>query len=130
MKVLKNDHLLEQAREFRSEMTPQEKKLWYRFLRGHEQKIYKQRIIDSFIVDFYCARARLVVEIDGPQHHSEQGLAYDVERTAILEQYDLMVLRFTNEEVDRQFPEVCAKIDRTIQARLAESFESGLRQPR
>ena len=65
-------------------MTPHERKLWYLFLRKYPVKIYKQRIIGRFIVDFYCASARLVIELDGSQHYEPQGLAYDAERSQFL----------------------------------------------
>ena len=64
--------MLPHARELRRDMTPQEQKLWYLFLRKYPVKVYKQRIIDSFIVDFYCASAKLVIELDGSQHYSDQ----------------------------------------------------------
>ena len=118
--VVKNFRMLETARKLRCEMTPQETKLWYRFLRSYPVKIYKQRIIESFIVDFYCADARLVIEIDGSQHYTEQGKEYDEQRTAILEQYGVQVLRFTNLDVDRHLDAVCAQIDSTIERRVAE----------
>ena len=60
--------MLPQARALRRNMTPQEAKLWYQFLRNYPVKIYKQRIIESFIVDFYCSKAQLVIEVDGAQH--------------------------------------------------------------
>ena len=62
-------------------MTQQEWNLWYFYLRNHRLKWYRQRIIDRFIVDFYCHAAKLVIEIDGGQHYTEQGIAYDTERT-------------------------------------------------
>ena len=65
--VPKNGDMLPRARELRREMTPQERKLWYQFLRRYPVKIYKQRIIESFIADFYCSRAQLVIELDGAQ---------------------------------------------------------------
>lgn len=66
--------MLNHARELRRDMTPQERKLWYLFLRTYPVKIYKQRIVESFIVDFYCcASARLAIEVDGSQHYEEQG---------------------------------------------------------
>ena len=74
MHVKRNFRLLEQARELRRNMTPQERKLWYQYLRTYPVKIYKQQIIDSFIADFYYALARLVIEIDGAQHYTPQGL--------------------------------------------------------
>ncbi len=99
-------------------MTPQERKLWYLFLRKYPVKIYKQRIIGPFIVDFYCASAKLVIELDGSQHYTEQGQSYDVERTRILNSYGLKVIRFSNFEVNTMFPEVCDAIHRIIQGRL------------
>lgn len=116
--VIKNHKMLPVARELRRKMTPQEKKLWYVFLRKYPVKFYKQRIIESFIVDFYCADARLVIELDGSQHYTEQGKAYDEERSQILNLYDLEVLRFTNLELDQQFDAVCEVIDREVKARM------------
>lgn len=111
--------LAERARELRKNMTPQERHLWYDFLRTYPVKFYRQRIIDFFIVDFYCASAKLVVEIDGSQHYTEQGQAYDAERSAILSQYHLKVLRFSNREVDSHFEGVCRQIHTEVQIRLA-----------
>lgn len=118
--VIKNHKMLPVARELRRKMTPQEKKLWYDFLRKYPVKFYKQRIIESFIVDFYCADARLVIELDGSQHYTEQGKAYDEERSSIMEGYGVEVLRFTNLEVDREFDAVCERIDARIKQRTAE----------
>ena len=73
---------------------------------------------EPFIVDFYCAKAKLILEIDGSQHYEEQGLAYDAERTAILESFGYKVLRFTNDEVNYNFHSVCDTIDREVQARI------------
>ena len=118
--VIKNSKMLPVARRLRREMTPQEKTLWYQFLRSYPVKIYKQRIIESFVVDFYCAEARLVIELDGSQHYTEQGKAYDEERSSIMEGYGVEVLRFTNLEVDREFDAVCERIDARIKQRTAE----------
>ena len=117
MTVPKNGQMLPRARELRRNMTPQEKKLWYQFLRKYPVKIYKQRIIESFIVDFYCAPAKLVIELDGSQHYTEQGEAYDAERSACLARYELEVIRFTNSEIDTEFDAVCRKIHTVIQER-------------
>lgn len=65
-------------------MTRQERHLWYDFLQDYPVKIYKQKVIDNFIVDFYCHSAKLVIELDGSQHYTEEGLANDEERTKIL----------------------------------------------
>ena len=114
--IPKNNAMLPRARELRRNLTPQERKLWYLFLRTYPVKIYKQRIIGPFIADFYCASAKLVIEVDGMQHYSEQGEAYDDERSAYLEGLGLMVLRFTNWQVDNDFTAVCNEIKRTIAA--------------
>ena len=119
MAVTKNNRMLPRAKELRREMTSQERKLWYLFLRHYPVKIYKQRIIESFIVDFYCASAKLVIELDGSQHYTDQGKSYDEERTRILNSYQLKVLRFTNYEVDVNFSTVCNEIHDVIQKRLA-----------
>ena len=116
--VPKNSNMLSRARELRRDMTPQESKLWYQFLRRYPVKIYKQRIIESFIADFYCSRAQLVIELDGAQHTTEQGRQYDSERSSIFSQYGLEVIRFSNHEVDFQFEAVCERIHQVIQSRL------------
>ena len=99
-------------------MTPHERKLWYLFLRKYPLKIYKQRIIGRFIVDFYCASAGLVIELDGSQHYEPQGLAYDTERSQFLMALGLEVLRFSNWDIDCDFRDVCTQIDLIIQKRL------------
>ena len=116
--IRKNNKLLPTARQLRQEMTPQERKLWYLFLRDYSVKVYKQRIIGSFIVDFYCHAAKLAIELDGMQHYTEQGLAYDMERSAFLAGRGITVLRFTNKEIDQDFCTVCKTIGHTIQERL------------
>ena len=120
MTIPKDNNLLESARQLRREMTPHERKLWYLFLRKYPVKIFKQRIIGRFIVDFYCAPARLVIELDGSQHYEPQGLAYDSERTQFLTALGLEVVRFSNREIDREFNKVCAQIDLLIQQRLQD----------
>jgi len=107
MTIPKDNSQLENARRLRREMTPHERKLWYLFLRKHPAKIYKQRIIGRFIVDFYCASAKLVIEIDGSQHYQPQSVAYDAERSTFLSSLGLDVLRFSNRDIDRDFRGVC-----------------------
>ncbi len=113
-----NRELILRAKELRKAATPQEQHLWYDFLRSYPVRFQRQKTIDSFIVDFYCHAAKLVIELDGSQHFEEQGLAYDAERTAILESYGLQVLRFPNHDVDAHFNAVCEQIDRVTQGRL------------
>ena len=121
MTIPKNNDLLERARELRRDMTPQERKLWYLFLKTYPVKIYKQRIIGSFIVDFYCYAAKLVIEVDGSQHYEEQGMAYDQERSAYLEALGLEVLRYSNYDVNVNFRAVCEEIDYRIKERMKKA---------
>ncbi len=114
----KNNELLNVARILRRNMTRQEKHLWYDFLRYYPIKIYKQRIIDNFVADFYCHSARLVIELDGSQHYTSQGKAHDAARIEILERYGIYVLRFSNKDIDENFDGVCRMIDRVINERI------------
>ena len=120
MTIPKDNAQLENARRLRREMTPHERKLWYLFLRKYPVKIYKQRIIGRFIVDFYCASAGLVIELDGSQHYEPQGLAYDAERSQFLMSLGLEILRFSNRDIDRNFRGVCTQIDLIIRKRLQD----------
>ena len=112
--IPKNDKLLDRARELRREMTPQERKLWYMFLRTYPVKFYKQRIIESFIVDFYCHAAKLVIELDGSQHYEPENKVQDEARTAYLNSLGLQVIRFSNHDVDAHFEGVCATIESVL----------------
>ena len=109
-----NPILLERARTLRKNMTPAEKKLWFLFLTKYPVRWYRQRIMGNYILDFYCARAHLVIEIDGGQHYTEQGLAYDEERSRELLKFDINVVRYTNDDVKKHFKEVCEDIDRKV----------------
>lgn len=113
-----NPTLTPRAQELRRKATPQENHLWYDFLSTYPFRFLRQRIFGSYIVDFYCHEARLVIEVDGSQHFTEEALEYDRCRTAFLESLQLKVIRFTNREVDRQFNEVCEMIDQTVMRQI------------
>ena len=98
-----NAELKDRSQQLRKNMTRQERHLWYDFLRNYPIKVYRQRSIDWFIVDFYCSCAHLVIEIDGGQHYTPEGQAQDTERGAVLENYGLTVIRISNADVDRNF---------------------------
>ena len=102
------------AKELRKNMTPWERKLWYEFLRGYPVKFQRQKAIGDYIVDFYCAKAKPVIELDGSGHCENGQLEYDRLRTEKLEQFDLRVLRISNLDVDRNFYGVCEYIDRAV----------------
>ena len=76
-----NKNLVPRARELRKEMTREERRLWYEFLRTYPERFQRQKILGSYIADFYCARAKLVIELDGSQHYETEGTARDEERT-------------------------------------------------
>ena len=109
-----NSDLVEKAKHLRKNMTAAEKKLWYGYLRTFKFRVLRQRPIAFFIVDFYCAALKLVIEVDGDSHFTEVGKAYDAERTRILEGYGLKVIRFTNDEVLNNFEGVCKRIESLI----------------
>lgn len=98
------------ARALRKSMTPQEKKLWYEFLRGRSPRFLRQKPLDKFIVDFYCPACRLAIEVGDRRHCGENELAADEEQREILEGLGVTVLRFTNLEVEQEFSSVCQKI--------------------
>jgi very-short-patch-repair endonuclease len=106
--------LVPRAKELRKNMTSAEKKPWYLYLRQFRFKVLRQRPIDHFIVDFYCPSLKLVIEIDGDSHFTDEGQAYDQERTAQLEGYGLSVIRFTNHQVLQEFQSVCEQLNRLI----------------
>lgn len=108
------------AKNLRKNATPQEKHLWYDFLSKYEVRFQRQKAIDNFIVDFYCHKAKLIIEIDGSQHYTEQGEIDDAFRTETLEGYNLQVIRFTNKQINENFREVCEYIDATVKASLLE----------
>ena len=93
--------------ELRTNATKQENRLWYDFLRKYDIHFYRQRIIGDYIVDFYCPKAKLVIEVDGSQHFEEDAFEYDKVRTEYLEALGLHVQRFANNEVNENFDGVC-----------------------
>ena len=115
-----NHKLISRAKELRKDATEQEKSLWYKYLSQYPIRFQRQKTIGRFIADFYCAKAKLTIELDGSQHFSNEGKAYDESRTAGLEEYGITVIRFSNAEVDRRFESVCEVIDKTVRALIKE----------
>lgn len=95
-------------------------RLWYDFLRSYPVRFYRQKVLGSYIVDFYCARVRLVIELDGSQHAQPEAVLRDAEHTAFLQSYGLQVLRIPNPDVRCHFSAVCALIDLTVQQALRQ----------
>ena len=101
-------------------MTKEEKHLWYDFLKDYPIRFTRQKILGKYIADFYCAKAKIVVELDGSQHFMEEGLRHDEARTTFLEQYGIAVLRITNAEITNNFSVVCQYIDIKVKQSLSQ----------
>ena len=111
-KLLRNSQML------RRNMTKEERHLWYDFLKTYPVQFRRQYPIAPYIVDFYCYKAQLVVELDGSQHCNSHEREYDMRRTAFLEAKGMKVLRISNLDVMKQFGEVCEYIDWSVRKRL------------
>ena len=110
--------ILRRSQHLRRNMTKEERHLWYDFLKGYPVQFKRQVPFGNYIVDFYCHAAKLAVELDGSQHYDAVLAAMDRVRTANLEAQGIMVLRFSNLDVLRQFENVCAEIDRIAKSRI------------
>ena len=99
-------------------MTKEERHLWYDFLRLYPVRFLRQKVIDNYIVDFYCHEARLIIELDVLQHYEEKGLLKDKIRTAKIESRNLTVIRIPNNEVNKNFRGVCEYIDLFVKKSL------------
>ena len=113
-----NKALVPRAKDMRREMTQQERRLWYDFLREYPLRFRRQSVIYQYIADFYCDRAKLVIEVDGSQHAQPGAREYDRIRTLTLESIELAVLRFTNAEVEKDFANVCKMIEQAVRERV------------
>jgi len=102
-------------------MTPWERKLWYEYLRAYPIRFQRQKAIGNYIADFYCAKARLVVELDGGGHYTPEQMQADAVRTADLERMNLRVIRICNLDIDRNLRGVCEFIDTEVRKSLPQS---------
>ena len=95
-------------------MTKEEKHLWYDFLKKLPITVHRQKVIGNYIVDFYCAEAKLVIELDGSQHYEVKGRQADAARDAYLKDLGVEVVRYSNLDVDRRFDAVCQDISKRL----------------
>ena len=102
------------SRTLRREATPAERKLWFEFLSYLPEKFTRQKPLGSYIADFYCSSARLVIEIDGDSHFTAEREDYEEQRTAVLAGMNVRVIRFTNLEVREHFEAVCMRIEKAL----------------
>ena len=108
------------SQELRKNMTKEERHLWYDYLKTYPVPFHRQYVIGEYIVDFYCHRAKMVIELDGSQHCDGKVLTYDRKRTAFLENQGLYVMRISNRDVKERFRTVCDGIDYAIKCRLTQ----------
>lgn len=108
------------GRDLRKNQTQAEQVLWARIRRKQilNVQFYRQKPIDRYIVDFYCAAARLVIELDGSQHYTPDAMAYDAKRTELLESLGLKVIRFANHRVFFDVESVLAVIHAEVRERM------------
>ena len=116
-----NTDLTSNARTLRNNLTKEERHLWYDFLKSYPVRFLRQKVIDNYIVDFYCHSARLIIELDGSQHYEENGLLKDKIRTERIKQRNLTVIRIPNNEVNKNFEGVCQYIDIAVIESLRQS---------
>ncbi|MBR2489905.1 MAG: endonuclease domain-containing protein [Ruminiclostridium sp.] len=105
-----SNRLRPNARDLRKEMTREERRLWYDFLKGLPVTVHRQKIIGPYIVDFYIASVKTVIELDGSQHYLDDGPEQDARRDAYLRERGLRVLRYSNRDVNQNFAAVCQDI--------------------
>ena len=120
-----NKSLKPLAKNLRNNATRHENQLWYKYLRTYPLPFNRQMIIMNYIADFYCAKAHLVIELDGSQHYDDENIARDAKREEALRKLNLEILRFSNLDIDRNFPGVCEQINQTILERTNRPAVSG-----
>lgn len=115
-----NKDLVHIAKILRKNMTKEEKHLWYDFLRKYNVRFIRQKVLGKYIADFYCAEARLVIELDGSGHYTDDGLLKDQVRTSFLQEYNLTVIRIPNNQINKNFNGVCEYINYIVSQSLSQ----------
>lgn len=115
-----NKQLVPLAKQLRKEMTKEERHLWYDFFRGYPIRFSRQKVLGKYIADFYSAKAKLVIELDGSQHYKNDNMQKDTERTDFLKKYGLTVIRIPNNEINENFQGVCEYIDSAVKQSLSQ----------
>ena len=113
-----NKEIVPLARSLRKNMTKEERRLWYNFLRIYPVKFSRQKVLGKYIADFYCAKAKIIIELDGSQHYEEKGLAYDEERNRFLKEHGIRVIHIANNQIHTSFRNVCEYIDMLVKGEL------------
>ena len=110
----RNKELTKLSRLLRTNMTTEEKHLWYDFLKNHEYKFSRQKVAGKYILDFYCSELKLAIEIDGIQHNLPDVKAHDLQRTADLAEMGIRVFRLSNEIINKDFSTACNLINQQL----------------
>ena len=110
------------AKILRKNATKQENHLWFDFLRKLPVRFYRQYTIENYIVDFFCPKADLVIELDGSQHYEPSAIEYDIKRTQTLNRHNLTVFRYTNRDINERFDAVCEDIKNYLNIHLGLSL--------
>ena len=123
MRKIHNKELVDYAKNLRKNMTKEEKHLWYDFLKDYPVRFIRQKIIGKYITDFYCAKAKVVIEIDGSQHYDLNGYTeYDKKREKFIEEYGIKIIRVLNGDIHKNFGKVCEDIDSIVMERIKEKI--------
>ena len=115
-----NSQIVPAAKMLRKNMTKEERHLWYDYLRTYPVRFSRQKVLGKYIADFYSAQAKLVIELDGGGHYTQETIEYDIARTAFLEGYGLKVIRIPNNEINCNFRGVCEYIDEVVKQSLSQ----------
>ena len=116
-----NKQLVPLARALRKNMTKEERRLWYDFLRDYPVRFSRQKVLGRYIADFYSAEAKLIIELDGSQHYEDESIRKDARRTEFLEAYGLRIIRAANNEITENFDGVCDYIDAVVREACASN---------
>ena len=111
------------AQDLRKHQTKEENHLWHDFLKTQPYRFRRQKVFGNYIVDFYCACAKLAVELDGSQHYEPEMMEYDEQRTKYLNRFGITVLRFSNLDIWENFSGVCEKIEAEVIARIGDVYD-------
>ncbi|MBQ3146589.1 MAG: endonuclease domain-containing protein [Oscillospiraceae bacterium] len=110
-----NPRLRGHAKQLRKNMTKEERRLWYGFLKGLPVMVHRQKVIGDYIVDFYIAEVKIVIELDGSQHYEPEGKRMDEARDNYLHSVGITVLRYSNADVNLRFSSVCEDVWNRLQ---------------
>ena len=116
-----NKQIVPLARALRKNMTKEERRLWYDFLRDYPVRFSRQKVLGRYIADFYSAEAKLIIELDGSQHYEDENIRKDARRTEFLEAYGLRIIRVANNEITENFDGVCDYIDAVVREACASN---------